>query len=102
MSVQTGLWVRSLASELAGEKILVNAVLPGWVNTAMAQEGLQPFADALNISKEEAFKEAMKQVPLGKMSEPEEVAHLVEFLISPKGNSFTGQALDLNNGALMP
>ncbi len=94
--------MRSLASELAGEKILVNAVLPGWVNTAMAHEGLQAFADALGVSKDEAHKEAMKPVPLGKMSEPEEVAQFVEFLISPKGNSLTGQSLDINNGAMMP
>ncbi len=94
--------MRSLASELAGEKILVNAVLPGWVNTAMAQEGLQAFADALSVEKEEAYKQAMAQVPLGKMSEPEEVAQFVEYLISPRGNSFTGQSLDLNNGAMMP
>jgi NAD(P)-dependent dehydrogenase (short-subunit alcohol dehydrogenase family) len=94
--------MRSLAAELTSDNILVNAICPGWVNTAMAQEGLQGFAEALNISKEEACKQAMSQVPLGKMSEPAEVAQLVSFLVSDAQTSFTGQTLDLNNGALMP
>jgi NAD(P)-dependent dehydrogenase (short-subunit alcohol dehydrogenase family) len=93
---------RSLAGELSGEGILVNALCPGWVDTEMVQEGLQGFADALKVSKDEAYKEAMKQVPLGKMSKPEEVAQLVAYLMSEEQTSFTGQTLDINNGALMP
>ena len=93
---------RSLAGELSGDGILVNALCPGWVDTDMAQEGLQGFADALNVSKNEAYKEAMKPVPLGKMSQPEEVAKLVAFLISEEQSSISGQTLDINNGALMP
>jgi NAD(P)-dependent dehydrogenase (short-subunit alcohol dehydrogenase family) len=91
-----------LAAEYSGDGILINALCPGWVNTEMAQEGLQGFANALDISKDEAYKEAMKPVPLGKMSEPEEVAKLVAFLVSEEQISFTGQTLDINNGALMP
>ncbi len=93
---------RSLAAEYSGDGILVNALCPGWVDTDMAQEGLQGFADALKISKSDAYKEAMKPVPLGKMSKPEEVAQLVAFLVSEAQTSFTGQTLDINNGALMP
>ena len=93
---------RSLAAEHSGDGILINALCPGWVNTEMAQEGLQGFADALDISKNEAYKEAMKPVPLGKMSQPNEVAKLVAFLVSEEQTSFTGQTLDINNGALMP
>ena len=93
---------RSLAAEHSGDGILINALCPGWVNTEMAQEGLQGFADALDISKDQAYKEAMKPVPLGKMSQPEEVAKLVAFLVSEEQTSFTGQTLDINNGALMP
>ena len=93
---------RSLAAEHSGDGILVNALCPGWLDTEMAQEGLQGFADALDVSKDEAYKEAMKPVPLGKMSQPEEVAELVAFLVSEEQTSLTGQTLDINNGALMP
>lgn len=94
--------MRSLAAELSGDQILVNALCPGWVNTDMAHEGLQGMADAMSISKEEARKVAMTQVPLGKMSEPVEVANMVAFLISDAQTSITGQTLDINNGAMMP
>ncbi len=93
---------RSLAEEYSGDKILVNALCPGWVDTEMAQEGLQGFADALKMSKQEAYKEAMKPVPLGKMAQPKEVAQLVAYLVSEEQTSLTGQTLDINNGALMP
>jgi NAD(P)-dependent dehydrogenase (short-subunit alcohol dehydrogenase family) len=94
--------MRSLAAGLTADKILVNAICPGWVNTAMAHEGLDGFATALNISKEEAYEQAMAQVPLGKMSEPNEIAQFISFLISDAQTSFTGQTFDINNGALMP
>ena len=93
---------RSLAGEYSNDGILVNALCPGWVDTKMAEEGLQGFADTLKISKEDAYKEAMKQVPLGKMSKPEEVAQLVAYLVSEEQTSLTGQTLHINNGALMP
>ena len=93
---------RSFAAELSSEKILVNALCPGWVNTDMAQEGIEGFADALKITKEQAYQEAMKQVPLGKMSEPEEIAQFVGYLLSEQQTSLTGQTIDINNGALMP
>jgi NAD(P)-dependent dehydrogenase (short-subunit alcohol dehydrogenase family) len=93
---------RSLAIELAQDKILVNALCPGWVNTDMAHEGLQAFSEALKISKEDAHKKAMADVPLGKMSEPEEIAQLTAFLVSDAQTSITGQTLDINNGAMMP
>ena len=68
----------------------------------MAQEGIEGFADALKITKEQAYQEAMKQVPLGKMSEPEEIAQFVSYLLSEQQTSLTGQTIDINNGALMP
>lgn len=94
--------MRSLAVELASDNILVNAICPGWVNTQMAHEGLEGFSQALNISKEEAYDQAMAEVPLRKMSEPEEIAQWVSFLISDAQTSLTGQTLDINNGAMMP
>ena len=93
---------RSLAAEYSGEKILINALCPGWVNTDMAQEGIDGFAEALNITPKQAYQEAMKQVPLGKMSEPEEIAQFVGYLLSEQQTSLTGQTIDINNGALMP
>ena len=68
----------------------------------MAADGIQAVADLTNNTYDHALNQQMKQVPLGKMSQPEEVANLIYFLISGQQNSITGQAIDINNGALMP
>lgn len=94
--------MRSLASAHSSEKVLVNALCPGWVDTEMAREGIRGFAEAINVSYDEAYKQQMSLVPLGKMSTPEEIASFVCWLSSPEQTSITGQSLDINNGALMP
>lgn len=91
--------MRSWAVQFAPENILVNAICPGWVNTDMAQDGLQDIADGLGMSKAEFYDIAMQSVPLGKMSEPEEIADLIAYLLEQK--SITGQAIDINGGSVM-
>lgn len=93
--------MRSLAAELAQEKILVNAICPGWVQTDMADQGIQAMAQATGKSFEAVYKEQMSYVPLGKMSQPQEIAQLVSYLAGPSQQSITGQAFDINNGAWM-
>jgi ketoreductase len=93
--------VRALALECSEDKILVNAVLPGWVDTEMARAGMQLIADDTNQGFEKVLKGQMSEVPLGKMSEPEEIAGLVAFLFSEEQRSITGQCLDINNGSFM-
>jgi len=91
--------MRSWAVEYAPENILVNAICPGWVNTDMAQNGLQGIANGIGITKSDFFDLAMQSVPLKKMSEPEEVAALVNYLINQ--TSITGQTIDINAGSIM-
>lgn len=91
--------MRSWAVEYAPQNILVNAICPGWVNTDMAQNGLQGIADGIGITKSDFFNIAMQSVPLKKMSEPKEVAALVQYLINQ--TSITGQTIDINAGSIM-
>jgi NAD(P)-dependent dehydrogenase (short-subunit alcohol dehydrogenase family) len=91
--------MRSWAVQYAAENILVNAICPGWVNTDMAQQGLQGIAHGIGITKSEFYDIAMQSVPLKKMSEPIEIAHLVQYLLSQ--TSITGQSIDINGGAIM-
>jgi len=91
--------MRSWAVQFAAENILVNAICPGWVDTDMAQQGLQGIADGIGISKQEFYDIAMQSVPLRRMSQPEEIADLVAYLVNQ--NSITGQAIDINCGAVM-
>jgi NAD(P)-dependent dehydrogenase (short-subunit alcohol dehydrogenase family) len=91
--------MRSWAVQYASDNILVNAICPGWVNTYMAQNGLQGIADGIGITKNEFYDIAMQSVPLKKMSEPQEIAALVYYLLNQQ--SITGQAIDINGGAVM-
>lgn len=91
--------MRSWAMEFASQNILVNAIAPGWVDTDMSQEGLQGIADVIGISKDEFYDLAMQSVPLRKMSQPQEIADLVAYLVKQK--SITGQTIDINGGSIM-
>jgi len=91
--------MRSWAVQFAGNKILVNAICPGWVDTDMAQSGLQGIADGIGITKAEFYDIAMQSVPLRKMSQPEEIADLIYYLTQQR--SITGQSIDINGGAVM-
>lgn len=91
--------MRSWAMEFAPQNILVNAIAPGWVDTDMAQEGLQGIADGIGISKAGFFEMAMQSVPLKRMSQPQEIADLVSYLL--KQQSITGQTIDINAGSVM-
>jgi NAD(P)-dependent dehydrogenase (short-subunit alcohol dehydrogenase family) len=91
--------VRSFAAELAGENIQVNAICPGWVNTDMAWEGLDGIAAAAGGTRDDAYRDAMRQVPLGRMSQPQDIAGTVAWLLSDDARGVTGQAIDQNGGA---
>jgi len=93
--------VRALAMELAEQNVQVNAICPGWVDTDMAWEGLRGLGEALGIPAEAARDVAMQDVPLGRMSQPSEIAAMVSWLVSADARGVTGQALDINNGAFM-
>lgn len=102
-TAKTGLLglTRALAVELAQDNILVNAICPGWVETDMAMAGIQHLANNSGQTMEEEITQQKSFVPLNKFSDPKEIAHFVQFLISNQQTSITGQALDINNGSFM-
>ena len=89
--------VRSLAAEWAPRNVLVNAICPGWVETDMAWLGL----DELPGTRDDAYAQVMRDVPLGRMAQPDEIAATVAWLFSDDARSITGQAIDQNGGAFM-
>jgi NAD(P)-dependent dehydrogenase (short-subunit alcohol dehydrogenase family) len=93
--------VRSLAAELAAQDVQVNAICPGWVDTEMSREGIGLLAEALGVTHEEAYGEAMREVPMRRMSAPADIAGTVAWLLSGDARGVTGQAIDQNGGAFM-
>jgi NAD(P)-dependent dehydrogenase (short-subunit alcohol dehydrogenase family) len=94
-------FTRALALELAKERITVNAICPGWVETDMAAQGMHGGARAMGITYDEFRAHALSAVPIGRIIEPEEVAHLVRFLASPQAAAITGQAYNICGGQTM-
>ncbi|MBU0704223.1 MAG: SDR family oxidoreductase, partial [Chloroflexi bacterium] len=89
---------RSLAQEVAEFGITVNAVLPGDVDTAMKQWGLQLESLVTGRPYDEVVAAAVARIPLGRLATPEDVAQLVAFLASDEASFITGQAYNITGG----
>ena len=88
-STKSGLigFTKSLSREVGTRGITVNAVAPGFINTAMTQ--------ALNESQQQAI---LNQIPLGRMGEAKDIANAVAFLASEEASYITGTVLHVNGG----
>lgn len=78
---------KSLAKELSKKGVRVNAVAPGYIQTAMT--------DKLS---EEVKQEMLAHIPLGKLGTPEDVSRVVRFLAGPESSYMTGQVLIVDGG----
>ncbi|UKA49355.1 SDR family oxidoreductase [Arthrobacter sp. FW305-123] len=81
---------RTLAVEWGVHKIRVNAVAPGYVNTEMVRSGLRN--GTLN---QEVL---LGRTPLGRLAEPEEIASVIAFLLSPDASFIHGEVINIDGG----
>ncbi|WP_426445566.1 SDR family oxidoreductase [Paenibacillus sp. S-38] len=81
-------FTRQLAKEFAVKQITINAVAPGPVNTELFTEG----------KTEQQIEGLRKSIALGRIGEPEDIANVIEFLVSEKSQWVTGQTLRVNGG----
>ncbi|MFE5814989.1 SDR family NAD(P)-dependent oxidoreductase [Streptomyces sp. NPDC056479] len=86
---------KTLATEMGPHGIRVNAVAPGWIRTPMTDRH-----DCTAQTQTEAFMARMS--PLGRVGEPEDIAHAVLHLASDASSFTTGQILRPNGGVAMP
>ena len=83
-------FTKTVAREYASRSVTVNAVAPGFIDTAMTQ--------GLPTEVKEALQ---KQIPLGRLGTPADIAAAVQFLVSDEAGYVTGQVLHVNGGMLM-
>jgi len=80
----------AMAREVASRNITCNAVAPGFIETSMTA-----------VLSEEFKQSAVKQIPLGRVGKPEDIASAVCFLASDEASYITGHVLNVNGGMLM-
>lgn len=84
-------FVRSAALELAPRCIRVNAVLPGLIASPQSR-------DPVNSSGDDGLIAAAARIPLGRVGQPDDIADVVAFLLSPATRYLTGQGITVDGG----
>ncbi|WP_423462056.1 SDR family oxidoreductase [Promicromonospora sp. MS192] len=94
---------KGLATEVAPHGVRVNVVSPGFIRTSSAQALVERLSAGQEISREEALDQLMDSlggIPLGRPSDPAEVAELVAFLVSDRAAAITGAEHTIDGGTV--
>ncbi len=94
---------KNLSNEVSPKGIRVLTVSPGWIMTSSAGRMMERIAESSNITIEEATQsvmDALGGIPMGRPAQPEEIAELVGFLVSPRANYLTGTEYVIDGGTI--
>ena len=92
--------VRAVAQDVAADGITCNAVLPGWVRTAMAERSAEVEAERRRISVDDVWAERAASYPAGRVVTAEEVAEPIAFLASEEASGVSGEAVRVTLGGI--
>jgi 3-oxoacyl-[acyl-carrier protein] reductase len=90
---------KNLADQMAQHQILVNCIHPGTTRTPRQDMILERRARDQGISVAAAEREAVQNIPIGRMVEAEDIANLIVFLVSTQASAITGQVIAVDGGA---
>ena len=91
---------KTLANELVGQKIRVNHLIPGRVDTDRLRELDEANSKRLGVSVEEQKKKMMQTIPMGRYGNPKEFANAAVFLFSDAASYITGATLQADGGQM--
>jgi len=89
---------KAFAEQGIKDGVQVNSVVPGAVMTARRQSFFQKWAPAHNMSVEEAIEKFPEEAGISRFGEPEEIADLLAFLVSPAAKWLTGSSVRMDGG----
>jgi NAD(P)-dependent dehydrogenase (short-subunit alcohol dehydrogenase family) len=92
--------MRSVAQDAGPHNVTSNAVLPGWVRTAMAERSAEAEAQERGLTVEEIWSERGRLYPPGRVVTPLEVAEVIAFLASDEASGVNGEAITVALGAV--
>lgn len=91
---------RSIARDYGPKGVRINALCPGWVRTAMADEQMEVVREKHHLrSIDEAYRLVTKHVPLRRPATPEEVANVACFLASSEASMICGAVIVVDGGS---
>jgi len=90
---------KTIANDYGPHGVRANAVCPGWVRTPMGDADMDGLAELRGTDREGAYRLAHASVPLRRPAEPEEIASVVAFLLSPEAAYVSGAELPVDGGA---
>ena len=93
-------FIRAVASEVAGTGVTANAVCPAYVDTPMTEASVERIGEKTGMAEGDARDLLANMVPLGRLLDPDEVAHVVAFLAHPDSGAINGQSVILDGGGL--
>ena len=91
-------FAKTLATELAADKILVNNVCPGIIFTDRIQQLATVRAEEAGVTFDQAIEKMTQDIPLGRIGDPKEFANLVVFLASERASYITGATIQVDGG----
>lgn len=94
---------KSLSNEVSPKGVRVLTVSPGWIMTTASTRMVERIAESSNTTTEQAAQsvmDALGGIPYGRPAQPEEVAELVGFLVSPRAMYLTGTEYVIDGGTI--
>jgi 3-oxoacyl-[acyl-carrier protein] reductase len=91
-------FARTLANELAPHGVTVNNVMPGYTRTERLVQLATHNAQARGVDAGEAYAQWEREIPMGRLGEPQELAALVAFLASTRAGYITGASIAVDGG----
>jgi NAD(P)-dependent dehydrogenase (short-subunit alcohol dehydrogenase family) len=84
--------------EFGAYAITVNAICPGFVQTAMLEDLKATASQSAGLSQDEFYRSTLDRIPLGRVMKPQEISSMALYLASEESSGMTGQSIHVDGG----